>query len=104
MYTLCRWCHVHVVLCTHDAGAAMYKWYSIHVLHVVLCACRTCCCVHVVLWACHICCVVCMCTVYVHFVVVVSWRVCILLYSVYVYVLCFIPSVGVCIVYVVHHM
>ena len=35
MYTLSRWCHVHVMLCTHCACGAVYWWYCVHVVHMV---------------------------------------------------------------------
>ena len=39
-----------MVLCTCFAGGAVYRWYCVHVVHVVLCACHTCYdCTHVVL-------------------------------------------------------
>ena len=52
MYMLCRWCHVHVMLCTCCVGVLctggtvymLYKWYwciSVHVVHDVLQACGT---------------------------------------------------------------
>jgi len=76
MYTLCRWCCVHVILCTcctYGTG-----------VHVVLCTCHTCCVAAMWYYVCALCnrgiasCV---------FVV---------LYSVYIYVLCCTSGVGVC--------
>ena len=65
---LCRWCRVHVMLCTCCASGEVYKWYYVHVVHMVLV--HMWCCVHVihvVLRACGI--------MYVHHVVMVLRRV-----------------------------
>lgn len=72
VHTLCRWCFVQVVLCTcckYGTG-----------LHVVLCACRTCCVVGMQYYVCALC---------SHGIVTGSF---VMLYVVHVYVLC-------CIVY-----
>ena len=79
VYTLCRWCCVHVVLCT-------FCTYGTGV-HVVLCACNACCVAS--MW--YYVCVLCSCGIVTCVLV--------LLYSIYVYVLCCTSGVGVCIVW-----
>ena len=77
VYTLCRWCCVHVVQVVLCTGGVVYMWYYVHVIHVALCACGTVLCV-----LCSHCIMTCV------FIV---------LYSIYVYVLCCTPGVGVCV-------
>ena len=61
----CRWCWVQVVLCTWCAYGT--------VVHVVLCACRTCCVLHTGYYAHVVHVILCMCgIVNVHGVVVIS--------------------------------
>ena len=36
MYMLCQCFRVHVISSTHSAGGAMYRWYCVHVVHMVL--------------------------------------------------------------------
>ena len=60
MYTFCRWSHVHVMLCTRCAGGAVYRWYCVHVVHMVLvymwyCVHHTCCVVYMWYYVCALC-------------------------------------------------
>ena len=65
VYTLCRWCHVHLMMCTLCVGGVVFKWYCVHVVHMVLIYMWYCVnLVHDVLRTCD--------TMYVHYVVMVS--------------------------------
>jgi len=84
MYTLCTWCREHVMLSTHCVGGAVYTWYYVHVVHVVLCVCRTCCIVYMRYYVCALCSRGIMMCVFI---------------MLYIYVLCFTSGVSVCIVW-----
>jgi len=78
VHTLCRWCYVQVVLCTcctYGTG-----------VHVVFCACPTCC----------------VAGMWYHVCALCSYRIvtCVftMFYSGYIYVLCYTSDVGICIV------
>jgi len=78
VYTLSKKCCVQVVLCTCCIGAID--------VHVVLCACRTCCVVYMRYYICAFC---------RGGIVTSVW---IVLYFVYIDVLCCTPDAGVCVV------
>jgi len=119
------WCYVHAVLCTHCTRGVLYMWHCVYIAQVVSCTfdvvymlCRwyyvqvvlcTCCIggtsVHVVLFACRTCCVVYMqyyiCALCSHGIMT---SVFVVLYSVYVYILCCTLGVSVCMCCVVHRV
>ena len=83
VYTFCRWCCVYVVLCTcYTYGTSV---------HVVLCACHTYCVVGIQYYVCALC---------IHGIMTCVF---IVLYFVYVYLLCRTPGVGVCMYFVVSY-
>jgi len=119
MYMSCMWYHVHMVLYTHCTSGVVYMWHCVCNVQVVPCTCdvmhmlcRWCyvqvvlfaCCtygtgVHVVLCTCHTCCVTGMryyvCALHSHGIMTYVF---IVLYFVYVFVLCCELGVGVCVV------
>jgi len=46
VYTLCRWCYVHMVMSTCYAGGVLYMLCRSNYVNVVLCKRHTCCVVH----------------------------------------------------------
>jgi len=78
------WSYVHVVLvmlCTCGTCAAMYimhMLYCVHVVHVMYCTCG-----------------IVLCALFSHCIVTCVF---VVLYTVYVYVLCYTLGVGVCVV------